>query len=100
LGCPNQQLHRSGPKLGTALGYFADRVNRARPRRGARLDLDIEARRLVKALPQGGVVAGKLELRLAMELEHEFGLGTRGNRQCGEHKRKPGDAGCRGRHCA
>jgi hypothetical protein len=51
-----------------------------------------------KALPQGRIVAGT-ELRLAMELEDKFGLGTRGNRRCGEHKRNIGSAGCRGHKC-
>jgi hypothetical protein len=88
LGRSDKQLNRSGSKLRPPLADFADRVNRDRSGWGARLDLDIEPRRLVKALPQSRIVAGKRELRLAVELEHEFGLGIRGDRQTSKHRRK------------
>ena len=96
LGRANQQLNGSRPELGAALRYFADRIDRARTGRGslghARLDLDLEPRLPVKALPQRGVVAGKLELRLAVELENELVRRTRRSRDRRQRERDAGSA--------
>ena len=95
LGCPDQQLNGSGPKLGTTLSYFTDRVDRRSSRNGARLDLDIEPGLPVKALPQRCIVTGKLELRGAMKLQHELVRGIRDTGRGRQGEPEPRPPNCR-----
>ena len=89
LSRPNQQLNGSGPELSATLDYFADRVDRRSSGRGTRVDLDLEPGFPVKALPQGRIITGELELRRAVKLQHELVCGIRSDRRRRQGQREP-----------
>ncbi len=98
LGDADDQLGGAGAELGAALGHLADRVDRRLAAVRARLDLDLEPGVAIKPLPQRRVIAGKLELRRAVQLEHELVRGA-----CGagnHHRRQNSGDGHQSRHRA